>query len=178
MSKDADEGFGFVPDAEPAGLTPDYGVIEVGRGGVSASDVEMLVTGTERRRREVRAYLAMLEGVGALSRKTVVQYRCRSGRGCDLGRLVSSPMGLILALPAFRLSPERNASTSSGSRATRTSDGDRRWQPNSDVLPSGGVEPLLRCDHVDAFPVTAEQMHRDAETRPRRPILIPRDTVR
>lgn len=178
MNRESDEWFGFVPDAEPTGVTPDYGVIEVGRGGVSASDVEQLVAGTERRRREVRAYLASLESSGALSKRAVVQYRCRSGRGCDLGRLVSSPMGLILALPAFRLSPERNASTSVESRASHTSDGDRRWQPNSDVLPSGGVEPLLRCDHVDAYPVTAEQMHRDAETRPPRPILIPRDTVR
>jgi hypothetical protein len=83
----------------------------------------------------------------------VVEYYCRV-RSCPLLTVFQTSEGLLVALPRYRKSPERNAAGSVASaRGRRTVDGDRRWRPRvasldefaDPLLPQLGVE--LNCDH-------------------------------
>lgn len=154
-----------------------YGHLELGQDGLSVADAASLFAGTRRRQTEAGAWVKSLEAAGYLQRQTLVEYRCAE-RGDLLARVVSSPVGSILILESFKLSPDENAGTSPDARETRTSDGENHWKRNIDVLPEGGMVPHLNCDHVRAYEIPVEEIHADASARPAEPILIPRRAVR
>ncbi|RFU23028.1 hypothetical protein D0Z06_04120 [Geodermatophilus marinus] len=115
-----------------------------------------------------------------LSRKeqrsvAVVQYMCVI-RDCQLVTVFRAPVGLLVALPRYRKSPERNAESAASARAARTVDGERRWKGRvapldqfSDAqLPELGIE--VNCDHVSRF-ISGVHLLADVERgRPGAPI--------
>jgi hypothetical protein len=107
----------------------------------------------------------------------VVEYYCQV-RSCPLLTVFQAPGGLLVALPGYRKSPQRNAAGSVASaRARRTVDGDRRWRARvapleefaDPLLPQLGVE--LNCDHVST-PISGVELLGDVrQGRPGDPVV-------
>jgi|tagenome__1003787_1003787.scaffolds.fasta_scaffold20973610_4 hypothetical protein len=98
----------------------------------------------------------------------VVEYYCQV-RSCPLLTVFQAPDGLLVALPRYRKSPQRNAAGSVASaRAKRTVDGDRRWRARvalleefaDPLLPQWGVE--VNCDHVSK-PISGVELLGDVQ---------------
>ena len=122
----------------------------------------MAVVMTDARLQREQALEALAVAWWALPRSqrrrvAFLEYYCQA-RLCLLLSVFQSPEGLMVALPRYRKSPERNeAGSAPSARARRTVDGDRRWKPRvapmeefADLLlPQLGVE--LNCDHLSLF---------------------------
>jgi hypothetical protein len=107
----------------------------------------------------------------------VVEYYCQV-RDCPLLTVFQAPDGLLVALPGYRKSPQRNAAGSTASaRARRTVDGDRRWRARvvpleefvDPLLPELGVP--LNCDHL-SMAVSGVELWADVQQgRPGDPVV-------
>lgn len=105
----------------------------------------------------------------SLASHQAVAYRC-AARKCLLLDVVTTPLGVIVHRPAYRLSPSINAAGSNESgRAKNTTDGDRRWKAHT--FPRGQAMDLsLHCDHTPG-PILAEQ-RLDSDIAARRGVVI------
>lgn len=101
----------------------------------------------------------------------LVEYRCKV-RGCVLLTCWRSPMGRLVHLPGYKLSPERNAET------VRYGQADRHWDEslvNLDALPvfadsgrySSGLP--LTCDHYSHSVRTVDLLDDAARAQPGNP---------
>lgn len=125
----------------------------------------------EHRRRAAEAAYGALRGQGKLGSHRVLTYRC--ARRCLLLDVLRfpEPVGIIVHQPRYKLSPTRNAESSSESgREKNTEDGDRRWRSRF-----YGVDELLNaaltCDHLSHVVISRERIESDA-TSSRREVLI------
>jgi hypothetical protein len=143
--------------------------------------VEDVVTNSREEREQYRQALALAWGSlsGSQRRKvSVVEYYCRV-RSCPLLTVFQVPGGLLLvALPRYRKSPQRNGVGSVASaRAQRTVDGDRRWRARvvpleefaDPLLPQLGVE--VNCDHVSKPVSGVELLGHVQQDRPGSPFV-------
>jgi|SRR5699024_2708576 len=105
-------------------------------------------TGGATRPPDPDAVYAALKTTGQLKSHRVVTYRCP--QRCMLLDVLNlpDPLGVVVHIPRYRLSPGLNAQTSSADgRANNTEDGDNHWQgwtaPRAQVS-----RPELTCKHV------------------------------
>lgn len=91
-------------------------------------------------------------------------YRCHNRERCTLAEIYPSPQGVLVHLPPYKRSPERNAETSNAEgREVNTLDGDRRWKGNSFFI-EYALNLTLNCDHVDSRIIDREQVLSDLKS--------------
>lgn len=135
--------------------------------GFSLDDARDLAAGFRNRTASALAVHRQLDAAGMLSEHTLLEYRCHaSRRGCLLLRVFDTPVGPAVYKPPFRLSPDKNAGTHPAARAARTTDGERRWDANADLLDvdppaDAGVELWVSCDHVHRYSIPSERVNAD-----------------
>lgn len=95
---------------------------------------------------DANAFYAMLKKRGSLKDHRAVTYRC--SKRCLLVDVLTTAQGLIIHVPAYKLSPAVNEQNSNASgRAANTTDGDRRWKGHT--FPSAAaINVTLACDHL------------------------------
>lgn len=145
--------------------------------GITLDQARVVREGMQHREQSALAMYRAWRDSDDLGARRVVSYRCRA-EGCLLLDVFSTPVGSAVYKPAFRFSPNRNDATHPQARATRTSDGDRRWVETADLLdsdpPAGlGVEYWTQCDHVLDHPLPAERVVSDCATRRGEVIFLP-----
>jgi hypothetical protein len=152
----------------------ELGRIEIGAEGFTAQDAADMIGGMDRRKSSALALYRLMRANGQLSKSRILEYRCRA-RGCQLLDVFETPAGAAAYKPAFRLSPGRNESSSPEARATRTSDGDRRWEETADLLMPSPLEYWVTCDHVLNYPLPAARVAADSAARRGQIMLLPDD---
>lgn len=163
MSTDRDRALGRV-EIEPDGR-------------FTTEDAQALRDGMKHRQRSALALHGLMQQSGQLPSATLLEYRCRR-HGCLLLRVFQTPEGPGVFRPAFRRSPEANASSHATARKEHTSDGDRRWVAAGELLdvdpPTGlGVEWWTNCDHLLNAPIPSERINADLSSGTRGKVLIP-----
>jgi len=94
----------------------------------------------------------------------LLEYRCSAQNACLLLRAWRAPIGICYYIPAYTLSPTRNADTSvAAARAKNTRDGDRHWVARAGLLNDldewgPGVGLPLQCDHVAPPSISAPDL--------------------
>ena len=124
----------------------------------------------ETRPAELLALYERMKHTGQLDRNHLVSYRCK--KGCLLLDVFLSPRGPASYKPPFKNSPQANEETHPAARATRTTDGERRWVANVDLVLSPPLEYWLNCHHLPKKVYTAEEVHADLARRPKKPIML------
>lgn len=107
--------------------------------------------------RAAESFTTRLEEQGQLTKAADVVFRCQSR--CLLLAVYRTKGGVVVYLPAYKLSPAANAehSTAAG-RAENTTDGDRRWRAHSFFLEQAFGMMLLNCDHLLQHVLTGEEI--------------------
>lgn len=112
---------------------------------------------------EANAFYAMLKKRGSLKAHRAVVYRC--AKRCLLVDVLTTTQGIILHVPAYKLSPIVNLESSSASgREVNTTDGDRRWKAHTFPI-AAAVNVTCTCDHVRQFVLDVETIESDAAAR-------------
>lgn len=138
--------------------------------GISAEQVAALRDDYEKRPAELLALYEKMRETGDLNRNRLVSYRCQ--KGCLLLDVFLTPRGPASYKPPFSYSPKANEVTSPDARATRTTDGERRWVANVDLVLPPPLEYWLSCKHVHNLVHMAERVHSDLTERHQKPIII------
>lgn len=112
---------------------------------------------------EANAFYVMLKRRGSLKDHRAVSYRCP--KRCLLVDVLTTAGGLIVHVPAYKLSPVVNEQSSSESgRATNTTDGDRRWKAHTFPV-SAAINVTCTCDHLRNFVLDVSTIEADASAR-------------
>lgn len=138
--------------------------------GISLDQVRSLIDGAKTRPVEMVALYETMKKTGELTRNRLVSYRC--SKGCLLLDVYQTPDGPAAYRPGFKYSPQANEATSPAARLTRTTDGDRRWVANADMVLSPPLSYLLACNHVQQLTLEAVTVHTDLGKRAKGPILL------
>lgn len=124
----------------------------------------------------IRAVHESAQGRRAVRRGALVELRCSAREGCLLLRAWAwhSPHGIAYYRPPYKLSPARNAATSSPEgRLKNTRDGDRRWQSRAGMLEDFAAWPDARmpiqCDHVDSTVEVRDLLRWASDATPGKP---------
>lgn len=92
------------------------------------------------------AFYAELKSAGKLKDHRAVAYRCP--KRCLLVDVLTTPQGLIIHTPAYKLSPDLNEELSNEpGRAANTIDGNRKWKGHTFPI-SLAVNITCTCDHM------------------------------
>lgn len=112
---------------------------------------------------EANAFYAMLKKRGRLKAHRAVAYRCP--KRCLLADVLTTAQGIIIHVPAYKLSPKVNEESSSASgRAANTTDGDRRWKAHTFPV-EAAINVTCTCDHVHHFVLDVDTIEADVEAR-------------
>ena len=113
--------------------------------------------------RAAAAFYEFLKERGQIKSHLVVTYRCP--RRCTLLQVLTTKAGLIVHQSRYKLSPTRNAETSSAAgRMKHTEDGNNHWKGRTLML-SESLDFAAQCDHVDQRAITNDQIKRDVAAR-------------
>ncbi|MCI1963285.1 MAG: hypothetical protein LKJ18_03935 [Ancrocorticia sp.] len=117
-----------------------------------------------RRRSELAAkFYEMLQRRGQLRSHVVVTYRCQ--HRCLLAQVLSTPQGLIVHVPRYKLSPDLNETNSvESARKKRTEDGNRRWKAQTFML-ADALNVGVQCDHLLPRAIEKSRIEQDVNAR-------------
>ena len=117
------------------------------------------------RQQQADAIYAALRANEKIRKKTLsLVYRCSNKERCTLAEIYPSPQGVLVYLPPYKRSPERNQETSSAEgRRVNTIDGERRWKGRAFFI-EAAWNLTLNCDHIDTHLIDREQVLDDLKS--------------
>ncbi|SFV21325.1 hypothetical protein [Micrococcus terreus] len=122
---------------------------------------EVLGSMDDRQEQAEAVFAALRSNDRTRKRARTLTYRCPNTRRCALAEVYSSPVGVLIHHPHFKMSPKLNAATSSEEgRRANTLDGDRHWKARTYFL-EAALNLTLSCDHIHDALIDREQVTRD-----------------
>lgn len=138
--------------------------------GISLEQAEQLLSELRSRPEQLLALYESMSKSGELKRNRLVSYRCK--KGCLLLDVFQTSNGPAAYRPPFKLSPKSNENTDAQARIKRTTDGQRRWVANVDLLLNPVLEYWFYCDHTHQLAYSASKVHEDIAKKRSSPILL------
>jgi len=118
----------------------------------------------ERQKQADTIYAALRSNEKIRKKTLALTYRCHTRERCTLAEIYPSPNGVLVYLPPYKRSPQRNQETSSPEgRKANTSDGDRRWNGHAFFI-EAAWNLTLNCDHIDTHIIDREQVLEDMKS--------------